>query len=401
MGKEELASFRFAQHYPDLGDGPVPVEPYISADYFEREREAVFKRHWLNVGRADAIPNAGDFFVKDLAVLGASVLVIRGDDGQVRAFHNVCQHRGNLIAYEERGCRKVLTCSFHGWVYDSRGRLVDVPDQAEFYRLDRAALGLREFACDTWNGFVFIHPQDNPPQDLPTYLGALGANLKDYPFDQMELVGSWRATVASNWKAFIDAFQEGYHVAMVHRRSLPDAFSGGAIASCLLEHARIDGPHRALSCPANPSRNPKPAEALAFKAAATLTQGAAAMQNLMPGLNPGGMANWGFDVNVFFPNFFIDPANGWYFTYNFWPEAVNRTHWEVRMYMLKAPNAAVKVASEFSKVLLRDAVLEDLSTLEATQRGLESGGIRTLQFSDQEIACRHQYVVVDRLVRAG
>jgi hypothetical protein len=78
---------------------------------------------------------------------------------------------------------------------------------------------------------------------------------------------------------------------------------------------------------------------------------------------------------------------------------VNRTHWEVRMYMMKAPNAAVKVASEFSKVLLRDAVLEDLSTLEAGQRGLESGGIRALQFSDQEIACRHQYEVVDRLVR--
>ena len=71
------------------------------------------------------------------------------------------------------------------------------------------------------------------------------------------------------------------------------------------------------------------------------------------------------------------------------------------MYMMKAPTAAVTVASEYSKVLLRDGGLEDLSTLEAGQRGMESGGIRELQFSDQEIACRHQYQVVDRLVRQG
>src|ERR1700678_1541571 len=87
---------RFLNRYAEqLGTGPVPIEPFISADYFERERQTIFKHCWLNIGRVEQIPRPGDFFTKELAVCDANVLVLRGRDGQLRAFHNVCQHRGN------------------------------------------------------------------------------------------------------------------------------------------------------------------------------------------------------------------------------------------------------------------------------------------------------------------
>lgn len=397
MGKPE--PLRLNDPFPHLGTDPVPVGPYISAEYFAREKEKIFKRMWLNVCRVDHLPKPGDYVVKNIAVLDASVLLVHGDDGRIRAFHNVCQHRGNQLVLDEKGCRKAFMCGYHGWVFDTRGALRDVPDQEQFYALDKADYALPQFACEVWNGFVFIHPQQNPPQTLEAFLGEMGRDLKDFPFHEMEMVGAWRTTVNVNWKAHTDAFQEGYHVAIVHRRSFPEAFAANAgSASCLLSQARIYDLHRGLSAPANPGHTPKPAEALAFRAAATISQGSAAMQNLPPGVNLGNMENWGFDVNVLFPNFFIDPANGWYFTYNFWPETENRTYWEIHLYMRRAPNLAGKVAQAYSIALLRDALLEDASTLEGTQRGLESGGIRNLTFSDQEIACRHQFVAVDALV---
>jgi len=81
--------------YPELGTGPVPIEPYISQEYFDLERERIFRKVWLNVGREEEIPKPGDYLVKDLPVCGASILLVRGKDGRIRAFHNVCSHRSN------------------------------------------------------------------------------------------------------------------------------------------------------------------------------------------------------------------------------------------------------------------------------------------------------------------
>ena len=91
---------RWAALYPDLGTGPVSVEPCISPSFFARERERIFRRTWLNVGRESDVAKPGDHLVKDLAVAGASVLVVRGNDGVIRAFHNVCSHRCNKLVME-------------------------------------------------------------------------------------------------------------------------------------------------------------------------------------------------------------------------------------------------------------------------------------------------------------
>ena len=89
--------------YSHLGTGPIPVDPFVSQAQFELERERIFKKVWLHIGRVEQIPDEGDYFVKDLAVCNTSVIDVRGRDGSVKAFHNMCSHRGNKILWDEDG----------------------------------------------------------------------------------------------------------------------------------------------------------------------------------------------------------------------------------------------------------------------------------------------------------
>ena len=100
------------------------AEPLISSEHFELEREKIFRRTWLNIGRVEEIPNPGDYIAKDLTMCRASVLIMRGRDGEVRGFHNVCSHRGNKLVWDEKGsCKGTLTCGFHAWAYNTKGEL--------------------------------------------------------------------------------------------------------------------------------------------------------------------------------------------------------------------------------------------------------------------------------------
>ena len=112
MSKEE--QMRFSHQHPELGEAPVATGPYYSAEFFEKERESIFKQCWLNVGREEELPEPGDYFVRDLKVCNTSILVVRSKDDTIRAFHNVCSHRGNPVVWEDRGhCPGLFVCHFH------------------------------------------------------------------------------------------------------------------------------------------------------------------------------------------------------------------------------------------------------------------------------------------------
>ena len=114
---QALNGDKWHDRYPELGTGPIPIEPYISRAYFEKEREQIFRKVWLNIGRIEQIPRPGDHFVTDLEVCKTSILVVRGKDGVIRAFHNMCSHRGNKLVWDNQGSCQAFTCQFHGWVY--------------------------------------------------------------------------------------------------------------------------------------------------------------------------------------------------------------------------------------------------------------------------------------------
>ena len=103
---------RLHDRYPELGTGPVPVEPYISPAYFAQEKEKIFKKTWLQVGRVEEIPGVGDYFVKELAACDTSIIVVRNKQGVIRAMHNVCAHRMNQVVYEPCGKARKFFCKF-------------------------------------------------------------------------------------------------------------------------------------------------------------------------------------------------------------------------------------------------------------------------------------------------
>jgi glycine betaine catabolism A len=180
-------AYRFlADDYPQLERGPVPVEPNVSPEYFERERERIFKRCWLQVCRIEDIPQPGDYLVLDMPVWRTSVLLVHGTDGEVRAFHNVCRHRGNkVVARDGHGHGRHYACGFHGWTYDTRGALVDVPDAQQFFGLDPSCIGLKPITAGVWEGFVFLNYQAQPEWSLTEYLGPLATRFAGYPFGDM------------------------------------------------------------------------------------------------------------------------------------------------------------------------------------------------------------------------
>ncbi len=382
---------------PGLATDPVPVEPYASSEYFEREREAIFKRCWLNVGRIDDIPEAGDYFLQDLAVCHTSLLIVRGNDDVVRSFHNVCQHRGNHVVWQSSGRRRsTFTCKFHGWSYDTKGRLVGVPDEDNFFELNKNNRGLKEVTTDVWRGFIFINLQDQPEQSLDEYLGDAGRALGRYPFEKMTVAYPYRPEIAVNWKVLLDAQQEGYHVPTLHKISLAPSvakLNGGIYRSHSFE---AYGPHRRISTPANPHFEPNPTAGLsaqygtgAADAFAGISEAAGAEADVMHGI---------FDFTVIFPNFVIATLYGTYFTYNLWPLAADRTIWDIRMYYPRPQSAGQMFANEYGRIVLRDTLIEDASVHEHIQAGLKSGALTDFKFQDEEVACLHQYAAVTAYV---
>ena len=398
---EELYDKIHSDEYAELGSGPVSVEPYISEEYFEKEREKIFQDAWMMVCHESELPEPGSYIVKDIEILKASIIVVRGKDGVIRAFHNVCTHRGNQLFYKPcAGKAKSFSCCFHGWTFNTDGSLRGVTEKDRFPDLDKDKLGLKKVGVDSWKGFVFIHPKAEPEQSLHDYLGTLADAIEDYPFEDTALAAVWTCNVKVNWKAFVDAFQESYHVAVVHRNVAPSLFAGVKSPFCRITSFRIHGNHRSASAPKNPNFKPSPTEAIAFGFSSTLSQKADAVHGeAWPGMNPDNIPFFGFDVNVIFPINFIDTAQGWYFTYEFWPVSVNETRYVAKLYVEKPKSWSQRIGQELSIVQLREALLEDLNTLEATQRGMESGAIDSIVLSDQELAIRHQHHIVDSIVR--
>ena len=153
----------WTEHF-GLGKEPISYEDSISPEFFELERNAIFKRAWLNVGRVEQLARNGSYFTKELAVARTSVVVVRGRDGEIRAFHNVCRHRGNKLVWsdfpkeETSGVARQFVCKYHGWRYDLDGSLNFVQQEEEFFDLDKADYGLVPVHCDVWAGVHLRQP---------------------------------------------------------------------------------------------------------------------------------------------------------------------------------------------------------------------------------------------------
>lgn len=194
----------------------LPSHCYLSPDWYAAEVESIFMRGWHMVGRADRIPDPGDYFSFEIAE--ERVLLVRGADGEVRAFSPACRHRGLLVAQGNGNCRRFV-CPYHRWTYSTEGALLAAPSMDQAKGFDPAGYGLVEFRLDEWAGFLFV-TLDPAAEPLADALGDLPDLLARYCLDEMVFTRQKTYDLACNWKCYVDNSAEAYHVPSVHGKSL-------------------------------------------------------------------------------------------------------------------------------------------------------------------------------------
>ena len=191
----------------------MPPAIYTSEEFLNFEREALFAREWLCVGRGGRIPEAGDYFTT--TVNGDPIIVARAKDGSVRAFSSICQHRGMQVADDSGNCTK-FTCPYHMWSYDLTGRLLGAPAMERTDGFDKKDYPLPALAVELWQGFVFVNTDVDAAPLAPT-LATYEPYLKNYDLESAFCPGTFTLTdMPWNWKVMFENFNDGYHANKLH-----------------------------------------------------------------------------------------------------------------------------------------------------------------------------------------
>lgn len=369
-----------------LGTDPVPARYYYDPEWFELERKAVFMRSWINVGHVCELPEAGSFIRREIEFARASVIITRGKDGAINAFHNACTHRGTQIVSEPCGKKNTFSCPYHMWTFGTDGRLISAPDFERFYT-DKDAVSLKKVAVGTSGGLIFICM--DPQESLAEYLGDMAPRLDNLAVSKATEFHEYVYEIDANWKLTYDNFQENYHLRFIHPRSsgpgcwednpfgYPDAFT-------------LNGKHRTQTIATNPNPVVSPLQMLPH-------------MRLIPRLMRDGLLGGADDRNYFalFPNFFLLCTPGNHFLHTVMPISAEKSRGVIRLYWSgKDETASIRYGREAVMATTRDVHSEDVAVIQAGQRGLSSGALEHVHFMEKEILCRHLIRVVEDMVEA-
>jgi glycine betaine catabolism A len=225
----------------------LPGRYYTSVDVFDAEREAIFAKHWICVGRAEEIENEGDYFLTRIA--DESVIVVRDDEGRARAFYNVCRHRGTVMCASESGTLPGrLRCPYHGWTYDLKGRLTMAPLMEEVPGFDASAYPLHSVAVELCDGFIFVTLAEEP-EPFAEAVETHFANFRPWALNELRAARRIDYDVPANWKIIVENYSECYHCPLVHpeftrkvhpRSGRNDAFDGPLLGGFMdLKHGAL------------------------------------------------------------------------------------------------------------------------------------------------------------------
>lgn len=198
----------------------LPPECYSSERFFEFEKEAIFFRDWLCVGRADQIPDPGDYFT--ITLLDEPLVILRDEQGDVAAFSAVCRHRSALVIEGEGNCGRNLRCPYHWWTYGLDGRLLGAPEMHETEGFHKDEVRLPRMPVELWNGFVFVS-FDQGAKPLAPRLRKLEEVMANYHADELVTAGSFTYDAPWNWKVMVENGTEHYHAVFLHSRFVPKA----------------------------------------------------------------------------------------------------------------------------------------------------------------------------------
>lgn len=197
----------------------LPIEAYTSQEWFAKEQKLLFSNIWQFAGMMEDIPDKGDHLCVSVGL--HPIIVVRGEDDQPRAFHNICRHRGTELLRTTGKAKKVIICPYHHWVYGLDGELLSIPSRHEFPEIAKEHMHLHRASVAIWKGMIFVHPEtDAPPftqwlAGLPDYMG---------PHQPEKLVeyeeSRFQYDIKANWKIFVENYMDGYHLAHLHANTL-------------------------------------------------------------------------------------------------------------------------------------------------------------------------------------
>jgi phenylpropionate dioxygenase-like ring-hydroxylating dioxygenase large terminal subunit len=370
-----------------LGTEPIPAGPYYREDYFKLECDAIFRQTWLQVGHVSEIAEPGRFIVRTIDIAHTSILIVHGKDGKIRAFHNVCTHRGTQLVSEESGTRSSFSCRYHAWTFGYDGQLRSAPD-FERFTVEKSQCALSQVAVDVCAGLIFINLIGSPSQSLREFLGPLANQLESLPVSRATTFSEYVYEIDANWKLTYDNFQENYHLRFIHPRSGEMAAGPENPFGYPVKYGFF-GPHRTQTIWSNAQAVAKPLQGVAFGKLAQLA--------VADGYAAGPHNK---DYFALFPNFFLFGTPTQHFSHCVMPIAANRSRGIIRLYWIGDDDSASKrFAREYSMATARDIHAEDRDVIEAGQRGLMSGAVEHIHFQSQEVLCRHFFHSVDNMVQ--
>lgn len=193
----------------------MPSRWYLDPAILELEKEKIFWKTWQPVGRLELVQRPGDFFACD--VVGEPLVVTRGTDGELRAFYNVCRHRGAQVA-RGKGNRKSLQCMYHGWTYDLKGKLMRAPEFEGVQNWQASDVCLPQVKCEAWGPFIFVNLDPDAPPMAETSYGHIHQEIirEGFNIDAMTMFERRDYYIDCNWKVYVDNYLEGYHLPTAH-----------------------------------------------------------------------------------------------------------------------------------------------------------------------------------------
>jgi phenylpropionate dioxygenase-like ring-hydroxylating dioxygenase large terminal subunit len=355
------------QRTTDHEDHPTlqPVSAYLDCATHVRETTALFRKLPLMVGHASQLANPGEFFTHDAS--GVPLLIVRGDDRVIRAYLNVCRHRGTRLESAACGAKKAFTCPYHAWTYGRDGALLTFPHHTGFPSIERDARGLVEVPCAELAGFIVVAPSvDAPPID-PTWLGPIADELVGFGLASSAVYAPFEKPKAMSWKLAIDIFLETYHLRSTHQTTIYKLFFDNL---GLVDRV---GPHVRNTIPKRSIRE-------------------------LAGLPP---ETWELrrHANVLyhlFPNTLVLVEPDHAAVLHLWPQGLDRTLLTAYTLVPEAPATdKARAYWDANNEILYAAIEEDFTMGESIQRGLASGANREVVFGAFEHALAHFHAQID------
>ncbi len=301
----------------------LPVDAYTSQEWFDREQKYIFSKVWSFAGLAEDISEPGQF--KTIQAGLNNIVIVMGRDHRLRAFHNICRHRGTQLIRAVGKAQKAFTCPYHDWTYDLEGNLISVPEEDdEFKGIDKSCLGLIPALVDKWRGMLFVHPDVNSGS-IMDYFGEIEPHLGPHDVDALiEYPDSVvTETIKANWKIVVENYIDVYHLSHLHSGTLN-----------MYDHKRAEygfvGPHYAFWEPLT-------------KHYLDNIENNSPMPLILP------KDQLGASVPMLFPGLGLGESESSWSTFHVTPMATDLTRVEVRTKVKKASNW------EFSKQAMKSA----------------------------------------------